>query len=135
MRLGGSDELGSLPELNKKVGPGRSVGKTYGVSIRAATRPPPTASKVSMMKHAPAVCIAMLLFASGCAGRHASMAPQPAMVPADCATQPYPAYYPPEAGFAPATAYPAEANPGFFGRLMEMERRKNAWLRRTFLGE
>lgn len=25
------------------------------------------------------------------------------------------------------------SNSGFFGRLMEVERRKNAWLRRTFL--
>lgn len=32
-----------------------------------------------------------------------------------------------------APAY-APAEPGFFGRLMELERRKNAWLRRTFLG-
>lgn len=27
-----------------------------------------------------------------------------------------------------------QASPGFFSNLMELERRKNAWLRRTFLG-
>ena len=95
----------------------------------------PDAPQVPMMKIPPAVCIPLLLLAGGCAGRQAYMVPQPAMVPADCAAQPDPAYYSPEAGFIPATAYQAEANPGFFGRLMDMERRKNAWLRRTFLGE
>ena len=33
----------------------------------------------------------------------------------------------------PAPAY-VPAEPNFFERLMEMERRKNAWLRQTFLG-
>lgn len=28
-----------------------------------------------------------------------------------------------------------EDRPSFFGRLIEMENRKNAWLRRTFFGE
>lgn len=87
------------------------------------------------MKFQIAVCLPLLLLAGGCAGHQAYMVPQQSMIPADCAPQPYPAYYPPEAGFVPATAYPADPNPGFFGRLMEMERRKNAWLRRTFIGE
>ncbi len=41
-----------------------------------------------------------------------------------------PAY--PTPGYA-APAY-APAEPSFFGRLMDLERRKNAWLRQTFLG-
>ncbi len=28
----------------------------------------------------------------------------------------------------------SRSRPGLFGRLIELERRKNAWLRRTFLG-
>ena len=31
--------------------------------------------------------------------------------------------------------YEQQERPGFFGGLMEMEHRKNAWLRRTLLGE
>ena len=30
--------------------------------------------------------------------------------------------------------YSAQQNQSFFGQLMDLERRKNAWLRRTFLG-
>ena len=87
------------------------------------------------MKFSTAVCLLMLLM-SGCAGRQAYRGQQTMMVPADCVpSQPYAAYYSPEAGMIPANGYQADANPGFFGRLMEMERRKNAWLRRTFIGE
>jgi hypothetical protein len=33
-----------------------------------------------------------------------------------------------------ANQYNAAQQQNFFGRLLELERRKNAWLRRTFLG-
>jgi hypothetical protein len=34
-----------------------------------------------------------------------------------------------------AGQYNAPQQQNFFGRLLELERRKNAWLRRTFLGQ
>ena len=41
-------------------------------------------------------------------------------------------YYAPPTAYAPAATYAPGG--GVFARLMEFERRKNAWLRQTFLG-
>ena len=91
------------------------------------------------MKSIAAVLFAVALFAVPAVAQDV---PQPVPMqgvtivqsPSDFA---YPAYAAPTAQSYPYRSsgqYDAAQQQSFFGRLLELERRKNAWLRRTFLG-
>lgn len=91
------------------------------------------------MKSVAAILFAVALFA---APASAQDIPQPIPMqgvtivqsPSDVS---YPAYSAPTVRSYPyngGNQYNAPQQQNFFGRLLELERRKNAWLRRTFLG-
>ena len=90
------------------------------------------------MKSVAAVLFAVALFAAPAAAQDV---PQPVPMQGVIVQSPsdlsYPVYSAPTARSYPyknSGQYDASQQQSFFGRLLELERRKNAWLRRTFLG-